>query len=246
MFIKNNQGVYVFEELQKFPLIHGVSTKSYGNMSYVHGSKAEVDSNRKKFSGALGIDLSKTAQASLVHGTKVVIANEPKLYEDIDGLITNKPGLALWIMTGDCAPIILYDPVQKVLGLLHSGWKGTVGKISVVAISKMLTDFNSKIGDIVVAIGPSIEKCCYLNPTPNVQENLPEWSNFIKNLDVKNALIDLNGFTINQLTEIGIKKDNIFWANYCTKDHSNEFFCSQEETAGETVPGRFATVVQMT
>lgn len=245
MFQKNNKGFYEFEELNKSGLLNAVSTKAYGNIAYKYGEKAEVDKNREKFTRDVGIDFATTAQHGLIHGTQVQIVDKPGMYDNVDGLITNAKDIALWVMTGDCAPIILFDPVKKVAGLVHSGWKGTVGKISLVAITKMMTNFECNINDIIVAIGPTIEKCCYLNMRPTVEEFLPEWVEFVNNLDEEEALVDLNDFTIKQLLDIGVKQENIYWSNYCTRDHSDEFNCSQLETLGEDKPGRFATVVKI-
>ena len=127
MFIKNKKGFYEFPELTRLGLLNAVSTKAYGNMAYKYGPKEEVDVHREKFTSDVGIDFSKTAQHGLVHGTKVQIVDKSGIYDNVDGLITNNENIALWVMTGDCAPIILFDPVKKVVGLVHSGWRGAVG-----------------------------------------------------------------------------------------------------------------------
>lgn len=248
MLIKNKKSLYQIEELFLPGLIHGFSTKAFGNMSFRYDSKNEVEKNQKKFAAAVGINTENIVKLDLVHGTKAVVVsskNKGKIIPESDALITNNKDLALWLLTGDCPPFILYDPKKKVIAVAHSGWMGTVGKIVTKTIALMATKFQCNLMDILVSIGPSIEKCCYINPRPNVQEFLPEWSKFIFNDSKKSARIDLNGFTINELVEIGIPKKNVFYSNFCTKDHSDEFFCSQEEAVGKAKPGRFATVVQM-
>lgn len=246
MIIKNKKGFYEIEELKLPGLIHGFSTKTFGNMAYKYEEERQVNDNRRKFAQALEIDLGKVAQADLVHGTKVVVVKESGTAEGSDGLITNISGLPLLILTGDCAPYLFYDPQKKVIGLVHSGWKGTVGKIVLVALIKMVNVFGCEIEDVLIGIGPSIERCCYLNSRPNVEEFLPEWQNFIHNDDEKSASVNLNGFTIEQLLDVGVPRKNIFFSSFCTKDHHDEFYCSQRETAGLDKLGRFATVIQMT
>lgn len=245
MLIKNKKGFYQVRELLLPGLVHGFSTKQFGNMSSKYGDRTTVDAARKKIADSIGVDIKNIAQMDLVHGTKVAVVRKPGLIAEVDGITTDTPQLPLWLLTGDCAPYILYDPKKKAIAAVHSGWMGTVGKIVPKTLSLMMINFDCKIKDILIGIGPSIEKCCYSNPRPNVEEFLPEWRGFIFNDSENSGRIDLNGFTVRELTELGIPKKNIFYSNYCTKDHSDEFFCSQEETAGVSRQGRFATVIQM-
>ncbi len=83
---------------------------------------------------------------------------EPK---SADGLVTNEPGLMLCSMESDCPPVFLLDPVQKAIGMVHSGWKGTVGQISAVAVRKMAETYGTRPADLLVAFGPCICRDCY-------------------------------------------------------------------------------------
>jgi YfiH family protein len=245
LFQKNKRGFYEFTRLKELGLLNAVSTKAYGNLSFRYGAKEEVEANRRRFAGDVGFDLASIAQPDLVHAAAVAVVDRPGVTANTDGLITNQKKLPLFLLTGDCAPIILFDPKKAVLGLVHSGWKGTVGKIALVAAAKMAAVFSCRFDDLVVAIGPSIEKCCYRNLRPNLQEVLPEWEPFVHHINDRESRIDLNGFTVNQLKAVGVKEANIFWSQVCTNDHSEEFYCYQRETAGKDKPGRFATVVQL-
>ena len=80
---------------------------------------------------------------------------------DSDGMITNVPGLVLYISVADCVPLYFYDPVKKVIALSHSGWKGTVNRIGEVTIRKMREQYGCDPSDIYTAIGPSICSDCY-------------------------------------------------------------------------------------
>ena len=104
--------------------------------------------------------------------------------------------------------------------------------------------FGCKPEDILVGVGPCIKKCCHVEKRPLLQEDLPEWGDFIKIETDDLARIDLLGFTVHQLKEVGVKDKNIH-TSFCTKDHRDEFFCSQLETAGIDKPGRFASVIMM-
>lgn len=85
----------------------------------------------------------------------------PRDYTDVDGLITNVPGLVLYTSHADCVPVFFYDPVQKVIAISHSGWKGTVSRIGAVTIRMMKEHFGCDPKNIYAAIGPSICADCY-------------------------------------------------------------------------------------
>ena len=80
-------------------------------------------------------------------------------YTEVDGFITNKPNIDLTLSFADCTPILLYDPVKKVIANIHSGWRGTVQKIGKKAVEKMIKDYQSNPQDIIACIGPCIGKC---------------------------------------------------------------------------------------
>lgn len=84
-----------------------------------------------------------------------------KNFIETDGLLTDKPGVALLVKYADCTPIVLYDPVQKILANLHSGWRGTVQKISAVMVERMVTEFGCRPEDMIAYLGPSIDQANY-------------------------------------------------------------------------------------
>ena len=90
-----------------------------------------------------------------------VSKNEPDfgIYKDTDGLITNKPNLVLSTTNADCILLLMFDPVKKVIANVHSGWKGTLKRISVEAIKKMQSEFGCDSKDIICCMCPSIRKC---------------------------------------------------------------------------------------
>lgn len=111
-----------------------------------------------------GIEPKDLYAATQVHGTTVAYADgkagEPYLigkhFKDTDGLITDNPNVALLIKFADCTPVVLYEPVKKVQAVVHSGWRGTVEKISHEAIHIMTKDFGAKKENILAYVGPSI------------------------------------------------------------------------------------------
>ena len=99
-------------------------------------------------------------QGHQVHGSKVAIIDRPDItreeLEGYDAFVTNLPGVAIGIRTADCVPILIYDPVHRVVAAVHSGWKGTVLKISRSTANLMGERFGSIPADLRVVIGPAI------------------------------------------------------------------------------------------
>ena len=98
----------------------------------------------------------------LIHSQIVVDLKEKgdTFQMQADGMITKNPELMPVVTVADCVPIYLFDPVTKVFGIVHSGWKGT--GIIKTAIELAEKNYGSKVSDFCVVIGPHIEKCCYI------------------------------------------------------------------------------------
>jgi hypothetical protein len=99
-------------------------------------------------------------QGHQVHGSRVAIIDRPAISrEDLSGydaFITNLPGIAIGVRTADCVPVLLFDPVRRVIAAIHSGWKGTVQMISKTTIDVLKAQFNTNPEDIKAVIGPCI------------------------------------------------------------------------------------------
>ncbi|MBE5826746.1 MAG: peptidoglycan editing factor PgeF [Butyrivibrio sp.] len=153
----------------------GVSKGAFSecNLSYTRGDEKEaVDENYRRIADALGHgrSLDDFVCTFQTHTTNIRVVTEGdrgkgparlRDYTDIDGLITNVPGIILGSFHADCPPVYIIDPVHKAIGLVHSGWKGTVGRISGGAVSKMKECYGTQPKDCICAIGPSICGECY-------------------------------------------------------------------------------------
>ena len=99
-------------------------------------------------------------QGHQVHGDRIAVIDRPELTrEDLEGydaFICKFPGIAIGVRTADCVPILLYDPVQRVVAAVHSGWKGTVLKIAQKTIGLMKCDFGCLPENLRAIIGPAI------------------------------------------------------------------------------------------
>lgn len=148
----------------------GMSTKLGGknrdsfemNLSYnVGDDPAIVEMNRATFFSQFGISNSELAIPLQSHSENICSVNTPGEYEDCDALITNTKGLALIITIADCVPILLFDPIQNAIGVVHAGWRGTANAIVKRALYKMKEEFRTDIKNVLAFIGPSAGVCCY-------------------------------------------------------------------------------------
>ena len=152
-----------------------------------------------------------------IHSNKVFdITNIPKNYEG-DGLITNKSNIALVTKSKDCNSIFIIDTKNKILGNIHSGWKGTLKSIITIAINQMKEKYNSVSKDIKIVFNPSIRECCF-----EVDNDV--YDLFIKKYKDKSYyqkvgnkyLINLVKIIKDDAKKLGIKEENIIDNNICT------------------------------
>lgn len=153
--------------------IGGVSEGYFGtmNLSYTRGDKKEaVDENFKRIADVLNRTVNDFVLSDQTHTTNIrkVTAEDSgkgivreRDYQDIDGMITNEPGIVLSTFYADCVPLYFVDPVHKAIGLSHAGWRGTVGGIGKKTVELMQQEYGSNPADIIAAIGPSICQDCY-------------------------------------------------------------------------------------
>ena len=151
----------------------GVSKGCYStmNFSFTRGDDPEaVRENYRRMAKALGVDETRmvlTWQTHTINVRTVTPEDEGKGivqerdYRDVDGLITNVPGLILGTFYADCVPLLFVDPVHHAIGCSHSGWRGTVGEMGKKTVEAMREAYGSCPEDIFAAIGPSICQDCY-------------------------------------------------------------------------------------
>ena len=153
---------------------HGFSTKLGGvskgcwatmNISTTRGDDPEdVEENQRRIARAIGVKPEDMTFTNQTHTTNVAVVraeDKGRRFMETDGMITNVPGICLVTFYADCVPLYFVDPVKKAIGLSHSGWRGTVGKIGKVTVELMQKTYGSDSKDILAAIGPSICQDCY-------------------------------------------------------------------------------------
>lgn len=153
--------------------IGGVSKEEFAtlNFSFVRGDDPEcVSENYKRIAEIFGVSDNCFVTTHQTHTTNIYVVTQedagkgvtiPREYTDIDGLITKEKGLVLSCFFADCVPLYFVDRVKKVIGLAHSGWRGTVNGMGACMVKRMQEEFGCNPKDILAGIGPSICQECY-------------------------------------------------------------------------------------
>lgn len=249
---------YQFENLsQHSGLVHGVFSRLGGvsappfdtlNVgSTVGDDLANVLINRQRMAEALGTRDEDMRTVWQVHGADVVIirGREPQEWPppQADGILTREADLPLVMRFADCVPILLYDPIQRVVGIAHAGWRGTVAGAGPATVQTMCDAFGSRPADILAAIGPSIGPCCYEvgeEVVAQIREAFGAQDGLIRAANGKGPHLDLWSANRLALEQIGVRQ--IEMAGICTACRKDEFFSHRAE-AGRT--GRFGVVVML-
>ena len=213
---------------------HGFSTRLGGvstghcatmNISTTRGDDpAAVEENRRRIAKAIGVRAENMTYTNQTHTTNVAVVeakDRGKRFMETDGMVTNVPEICLVTFYADCVPLFFVDPVHRAIGLSHSGWRGTVGKMGKVTVERMREEYGTDPAQVVAAIGPSICQDCY-EVSVDVIEKFRE--NFDKDLwpelfyEKADGKYQLNLWRANQavLAEAGVPRENIAVTNLCT------------------------------
>lgn len=217
------------------------------NLSYTRGDdKAAVDENYRRIAGVLGCELEDIVCSDQTHTVNLRVVGRqdggkgilvPRDYQDIDGLLTNEPGLVLATFYADCVPLYFVDAKKRAVALAHSGWRGTVARMGRCVVEKMREVYGTDPKDIVAAVGPSICQDCY-----EVSEDVAEafMKEFGKPGQAGQILIDkgsgkyqLDLWRANEiiLQEAGILAEQIQVTDLCTC-HNSDYLFSHRASRG--------------
>lgn len=227
----------------------GVSKDIYRsmNLSYTRGDeKADVDENFRRIAGVLRCELSDIVCSDQTHTVNLRVAGkedggkgiiQPRDYTDIDGLLTDEPGIVLATFYADCVPLYFVDTRKRAIALAHSGWRGTVARMGRCVTEKMRQVYGTNPADIVAAIGPSICQECY-EVSEDVADafaqefRMPGQTDKIL-IDKGNGKYQLDLWRANEivLEEAGIPANNIQVTDICTC-HNSEYLFSHRASKG--------------
>lgn len=226
------------------------------NLSFTRGDEQEaVEENFARVAKVMGAKAADMVCTDQTHTTNIRIVTEKdrgkgvtkkRDYTDIDGVVTNVPGIVLSAFFADCVPIYIVDPVHKAIGLAHSGWRGTVASMGQALISRMAEAYGTRPEECVAAIGPSICRECY-----EVSEDVADAFTQVFGLPIadnmeeaekkqlilyrkRNRKYQLDLWRANELVllDAGVPKEQIAVTNICTCCNKELLF-SHRATNGE-------------
>lgn len=225
------------------------------NLGFNRGDVREkVLENYKRLGLAAGFESEKLVAFSQVHENGVCIARAADAGEcylpkkrEFDAIVTDVPKLPIATYHADCVPIFLLDPIKKVAGVAHAGWRGTAKRCPASAIEAMVKTYGCDRKNILAAIGPSIGKCCFETDGDVPEAMMKSFGEaatpHIDDIGNERYRVSLSGLNLATLYECGIKDENITLDESCTCCESS-FFWSHRATKG--IRGTMAAVISLT
>lgn len=260
---KNTVPLLTFDALSELGLIKhgfttrlgGVSTGIFKSLNFkkeLGDTEENVSENYRRVAETFGITPDRFVLSQQTHTAnvrKVTMTDagkgvvRPRDYTDVDGLVTDVPGLMLSIFAADCVPVLFVDPVKKCIGACHSGWRGTVGRISRNVLGAMTSYYGSSPADVICAIGPSICKDCYEVSTDVADEFKKEFPGHTGEilLDKHNGHFQLDLWKSIQITleEAGVLSSHIHTTDICTCENPDLLFSHRASHGRRGVQGAF-------
>ena len=224
-------------------LIHAFCTRRKGvsredceslNMSFREGDEDNrVLQNWDLLAAAFTIPLEYFLVLNQVHGDDIFVIKAQGDYfssrEDLnyDAIVTSRTNVAVCIKTADCVPVFIVDRIKKVIAVVHAGWRGSALGISAKVARLMQNQYGSIPQDILVAIGPSIGRCCYEvdSATADAFRGQKNNESFLFAGRVQNKwMLDLPEVNRRQILDCGIPEKNIESSGHCTACRQDIFF----------------------
>lgn len=212
--MRTTPAVLTIPELSDEPgFVHGFSTLAVGSVGLKHApDPAPVMAARKAFIHALDLDGAKLTTIGSVHGAAIARVDEPGgSIDDVDALVTDLPGVAIFATFADCYPIVLWDPEKRVAGLVHAGWRGTEAGVAAAAVKFIGDEFGCR--HVRAGMGPGICGRCY-----EVGEDVAGKfdARFVNPGSGGRWLLDLRAANSAQLEAAGVKA--VYDIGMCTKE----------------------------
>ena len=226
----------------------GVSTAKFNSLNlatHVGDTLEDVVENRTVLANHLNISLQQLKFSEQTHSANICTASFlDNNFLDTDALITNECGVCINTLTADCVPIIVFDPIQKCIGVVHAGWKGTVQLILEKTISKMVKEFNSKPEDILVVLGPAISEVNFEVGDEVAAKFDSVFGEGFSVLNKKTSKyhIDLHKVNKYQAIRVGVLEKNVESIKICTFEQNQQFYSARKDGFST---GRFASFIML-
>ncbi len=213
----------------------GVSTGIYKGLNARLGSndkREHVIENRLRIADNLKVKIENLASPFQIHSSEVIHAKSPWPEErpKADGIVTDKPNIAIGILTADCGPVLFCDSQAGVIGAAHAGWKGALNGVLENTISEM-ENLGAKRKNIVAVLGPSISQTNYEVgpdfPAPFINHDADSRKFFIASQKPDHHMFDLTGYIVEHLTRAGVNGSAL---NRCTYAEEDNFYSYRRTT----------------
>jgi len=236
----------------------GVSNGVYESLNmglHVGDQAGLVLENRRRYLSIFNANLDDMVACQQVHGNEVRRVERidrgkgaralSEVIMNCDAMITNEPGIYLMTYYADCIPVYFYDPINRAIGMAHSGWKGTMKKIVINTLEAMQKEFNTSVKELQIFIGPGIRSCCFEIQPDLLAKVKAEFSSFHDIINSsKNGFItwDLQETNLQLLVQAGVNPINISTCKLCTACDVDRFYSYRREN-GDT--GRMGALIGM-
>jgi YfiH family protein len=149
-----------------------------------------------------------------------------------DALVTDQPGVMVAVRTADCVPVLMHDPVHRVVAAVHAGWRGAVAGIVPKTMALLESCFGSHPDQVRISIGPSAGACCYEVDEPvleGLRKGWSGWEKVVHNRNGQSAHLDLKALIRDQVRMHGAAPQRVTTVNLCTICHDTLFFSYRRE-----------------
>ncbi len=223
--------------VQGFTTRHeGVSRPPFNSLNLgfnTEDSPHNVEGNRSLLARTFGLSLDRLVTVKQCHSSNILVLDSPNhdfahFQElDADAIITDQTDLMIGVTIADCVPLLLYDPVKRVIAAVHAGWQGTAASIAVNTVQGMQSVFGCNPADIKAAIGPAINPCCYQVDQP-VRDGFKEqealWAEISEPDGDGKWRLNLVLANRMQLNQAGLTDENIQFSSRCVCCQKEFFF----------------------
>lgn len=220
-------------------LLHGFLGRTGGrskgpyaelNLSYRVGDDHQaVRDNMCDMKKAVGIHDGRVVTMKQVHGDHIIEVQDPHLKDagEADGMLTQRGGVYLGVLTADCVPILFVVPSRRLAAAVHAGWRGSLAGIAAKMVKLLLEEHGVLPAEIEVALGPAIDSCCYEIGQEVARPLIERWGEIAgSHIQTRNSGIYLHLRNFNRaiLHQAGIPHSQIFMVGPCTGCANTEFF----------------------
>lgn len=248
---------FTFESLDELKIRNAIFTRKGGVSPHpwaslnvgglVGDDPTRVKKNKELALQAMGLSMESTFDVWQIHGDQVICTEAPRQKnQDIrkgDAILTDKPGVVLFMRFADCVPILLYDPFRKVVGMIHMGWKGIINGIIPTTINVMRNKYRTTPSDVIAAIGPSI--CIYHYEVgeeivDQIKGIFPRCIQEVVSSNLEKPHLDLTKSAFFLLEQNGVTK--IEKSNLCTACDLENWYSHRAEGG---ITGRFGALISI-